>query len=100
MYACSLPNLSTVSIKLSGSSDLGDLDPVLCQMHVHATDLRCLSLQLRTSWANQTDESCASLGKMTNLTRLQLTFDRQVGKARLRVWGLVFILMSVGVAEF
>ena len=82
MCACRLPHLSTISIKLSGSSHHCDLDPVLCQMQVHATGLRCLSLQLGTSWTDQTDACWASLGKMTNLTRLQLTFQQQVRQAR------------------
>jgi hypothetical protein len=82
MYACRLPHLSALSIKLSGSSTDGDLDPVLCQMHVHATALCCLSLQLGTSWSNQTDKCWASLGKMTNLTKVQIIFLEQVRQSR------------------
>lgn len=73
---CRLPNLSSVSINVKDSED-GDIDYVLALMHMHATGVRSLSLQIDTSWVCH-DETWGSLGKMTNLTELHLTFNDKV----------------------
>ena len=73
---CRLPHLHTVNIKLDGDSTLDQLDPVLCQLHMHATALRCLCLHLSTDYAG--DSVWVSLGKMVPLTELQLLFDAKV----------------------
>jgi hypothetical protein len=49
----------------------------LCQLHMHATGLRSLCLQLESGWESY-DLTWESLGKMVSLTRLELTFDDQV----------------------
>jgi hypothetical protein len=61
--------------------DDGEPDRVLDLIRMHATGLSCLSLELSTSWGERT-ESWTSLGKMTNLTELQLTFAYEVRSAR------------------
>lgn len=73
---CRLPHLHTVNIKLDGNSTPGQLDPVLCQLHMHATALRCLCLHLSTDYAG--DSVWVSLGKMVFLTELQLSFGAEV----------------------
>jgi hypothetical protein len=74
--SCRLPQLGTVSIKLEGRMDC-DLDPVLAQLHKHATGMCSLSLQLNTSWEWK-PAAWASLGKLVGLTKLQIAFDRTV----------------------
>ncbi len=74
---CRLPYLSTVGIQLDAYSKEGDLDPVLASMHMHASGLRSLNLQLDSSWTS-CPGTWASLGKLTNLTQLQLTFNSWV----------------------
>jgi hypothetical protein len=81
--SCRLPHLSTVSIRLDADSKGGHLDPVLALMHMQATGLQSLSLQLRTGWAGDGAVSTwALLGKMVSLTKLQLAFTDQVGCRR------------------
>jgi hypothetical protein len=87
-YACRLPHLSSISIELIYDGDDGDLDPVLCQLHMHATALRSLSLQLEDSWAAY--QAWASLGKMTNLTELQLWFSSR------REQSTVWMILDMG----
>lgn len=72
---CRLPFLSAISIKMHTDSQHGDLDPVLAQMHMHATCLHSLSLQLATSWAGDA-ATWASLGKVVSLTKLHINFCR------------------------
>jgi hypothetical protein len=80
MYcACRLPHLSAISIWVDSIDD-GELDPVLCQLHMHATGLRSLNLQLSDSWVDHA-MTWDSLGKMANLTGLELTFDNVVRQA-------------------
>jgi hypothetical protein len=76
---CRLPKLSSFTIDVVPDYDNsdGDLDPVLALMHMHAPGVQSLTLQLSTSWTHH-DETWASLGRMTNLTKLQLTFDLAV----------------------
>lgn len=78
--ACRLPRLSSISISLWCYSNDCELDPVLGQLHMHATGLRCLSLQLEFGWDHH-DLTWQSLGKMVSLTRLELTFSDQVCRA-------------------
>jgi hypothetical protein len=55
----------------------GVLHPVLALMHMHVIGVQSLNLLLNSGWAYY-DETWASLGKMTNLTKLQLTFTAGV----------------------
>jgi hypothetical protein len=75
--ACRLQHLSTISISLDNHNEDGDLDPVLSQLHMHATGLRCLKLQLEVYWEHH-QSTWESLGKMVSLARLELTFCDQV----------------------
>jgi hypothetical protein len=78
--ACRLPSLSAISIRLDSDIEDGELDPVLCQLQVHATSLRSLSLQLSDSWVDHA-LTWDSLGKMVNLTELEVSFGNQVSEA-------------------
>jgi hypothetical protein len=73
---CRLRYLHTVSIKLEGSSAAGELDPMLCQLHMHATGLRSLDLRLNTGYSD--DAAWVSLGRMVSLTSLALSFGDKV----------------------
>jgi hypothetical protein len=76
---CRLSRISTVSIKISGDHREYELNPadVLGQVQLHAAGLRCLELQLDTSWTGS-DLTWACLGKMVSLTKLELAFGDQV----------------------
>lgn len=74
---CRFPRLSTISIKLDEGSKDCELDPVLAQLHTHATGLHSLSLELQTGWARN-PLAGASLGQLVSLTKLQLTFGDEV----------------------
>jgi hypothetical protein len=74
---CRLPHLSTVSIKLEEGGSECDLDPVLAQLHTHATGLHSLSLELSTRW-EQNPVAWSSLGKLVGLSKLQIAFDDTV----------------------
>lgn len=80
VLTCRLPHLNTISIGLDSNVGDGELDPVLCQLQVHATGLRSLSLQLSDSWVDHA-LTWDSLGKMVNLTGLEVTFMEEVCQA-------------------
>lgn len=75
--SCRLPHISSISIKLDADSKDGDLDPVLGLMQLHATGVQSLRIELDTSWVDH-DATWALLGKLVNLTKLQLTFGEEV----------------------
>ena len=76
---CRFSHLSTISIKLDeGRSDC-DVDPGLAELHLHATGLQSLSLQLNTGWA-ENPVAWASLGKLVSLTKLHVSFDPDVSR--------------------
>ena len=78
---CRLPHLSTISIKLEKGGSECDLDPVLAQLHTHATGLHSLSLELSTRW-EQNPVAWSSLGKLVGLTKLHIAFDSTVSQKR------------------
>lgn len=86
-----LPHLQTVGISLDGDSTAGDLDPVLCQLHMHATCLRGLGLKLSTDYTD--DAAWVSVGKMVILTNLQLHFDRKVRSCGGSWWHLTTVVL-------
>lgn len=82
-YACRFSGLNSISIKLQHAGKDGSLDPVLALLHLHATALRCLSLQFSSSSVEH-HMTWGSLGKMVNLTKLQLSFGPKVCRSMVR----------------
>lgn len=76
-YACRFPGLNSINIKLQHAGEDGSLDPVLGLLHLHATALHCLCLQLVSSWEKHR-MTWEALGKMDKLTKLQLSFGQKV----------------------